>query len=163
MKKKNVLIAAVLTVVVVGSAVLASTDMLQGRFAGKFNPAKIYLYKGKYVSVVTSPVSTVETSEVSSTVTSEVSSKVGTSRVASKVSSKVTSEVPSVVTTPVASAVAVSKEWEEKAMKYEIKQLTASVLKKVASEDYKKNPSNFVISEAQAQQLLDMYQVEKSK
>ena len=163
MKKKNIVIAAVLTIVVVATTVLASTDMLQGRFSSsRFDASKIFLYKGEYVSVVTTPVTSVETSEVTSTVTSDVSSEVtstgGTSTVTSKVPSEVTSTVPSTVTTPVASAVAVSDAWAEKAKKYSIKALTKKILEKAAKEDYKTSPSKYILSEEQVEKILDMYE-----
>jgi hypothetical protein len=104
----------------------------------------------------------VDTSEVTSTVTSDVSSKVtskgGTSKVTSKVSSKVTSKVPSTYTTPVASAVAVSADWAEKAKNYDIKQLTKTILEKAAKEDYKANPSKYILSTSQRMQLINLYQ-----
>ena len=163
MKQKNLLIAAVLTLVVAGTVVLASTDMLQGRFSStRFDASKIFLYKARYVSVVTSPVTSVETSEVTSEVSSEVTSRVtskgGTSNVTSRVPSEVTSKVPSTITTPVASAVAVSDAWAEKAKSYSIRTLTKNVLETAAKEDYKANPSKYILSSEQVKQILDMYE-----
>ncbi len=164
MKKKNLVIASVLAVVLVGTLAFAQTGMLEGRFRlfSKFDPAKIFLYRSRYVSAVASPVTSVVVSEVPSEVVSEVPSKVtskgGTSVVVSKVPSEVTSEVPSTVTTAVASAVAVSDAWAQEAKKYSIKQLTKSVLEKAAKEDYKANPSKYKLTSRQIQQVLDMYE-----
>lgn len=164
MKKKNLIITAVLALIVVGTVALAQTDMLQGRFGlfSKFDPSKIFLYKNRYVSVVVSPVTSVLTSEVTSEVVSDVTSKVGTSKVTSKVPSEVTSEVPSAVTSPVASAVAVSSDWAEKAKKYSIKQLTKTILENTAKEDYRTNPSKYILSDQQIERVLQMYENSKS-
>lgn len=164
MKKKTLLITSILALVVVGTVALAQTDMLQGRFSlfNKFDPLKIFLYKNRYVSVVVSPVTSVLTSEVSSELVSEVTSTVGTSEVTSKVPSEVTSEVPSAVTSPVASAMAVSLEWAEKAKEYSIKQLTKTILENAAKEDYKTNPSKYILSDEQIERILNMYENSKS-
>ncbi len=164
MKKKNLILASVLTLVVVGTFALAQTDMLQGRFASwRTDFSKIYLYKNRFVTLVVSPVTSVETSEVTSDVVSDVTSTVGSSKVTSKVSSKVSSEVASTVTTPVASAVAVAADIAEKAKTKNIKALTKTILESAAKADFKVNPSKYVLTSVQVKQILDLYEKGQTK
>ena len=93
--------------------------------------SKLYLYNGKIVSAVTSPV----TSSVPSAVVSDVTSTGGTSRVATAVTSPVTSSV--------ASAVAVDKKTASKVDALKLKNLTESTLKSLGKKDYKKNSNLF--------------------
>jgi hypothetical protein len=180
-KNKNIVILSILTLVVAGTITVAASDMLQGKFGlpRKIDFSKIYLYKNRFVSVVVSPVTSVETSEVTSEVVSEVTSEVvsevtstvKTSKVTSKVSSEVTSEVTSKVssevtspiTTPVASAVAVSANVTEEAKMKEIKTLTKTILESAAREDYKTNPSKYILTSKQVKQILDLYEKGQSK
>ncbi|MFA4814933.1 MAG: hypothetical protein WC924_03495 [Candidatus Gracilibacteria bacterium] len=165
MKKKNIIIASVLAIVVVGAVAMAQSDMLQGRF-GRWDFAKIYSWRGAYVTLLASPVTSVHTSDVTSHVSSEVSSEVtstvGTSKVASTVTStvtsKVTSKVASGITSAVASAVTVPIDVAEKVRKDSITALTSVILESFAKDAYRRNPSAFILSAEQMGKLLEMYE-----
>lgn len=170
MKKSNKIIIGVIAVVLVASvAVLAGQSKLfQGRMV-KFSKtpitqidySRLYLFKGKIVSAVTSRV----TSPVPSVVVSEVTSPAGTSRVASVVTSPVAS--------PIASAVAVDNTTSSRVDTKKLKELTESTLRSIEKEDYKKNPGlftkkaqedyknnpgKFTLSEREKQTLIDLYE-----
>ncbi len=163
MQKKNKILLATAGVLIVGTVAIASqSGMLAGRF-GVFGP-QLYLYEGKAVSVVTSPVPSVVTSDVSSDVTSlvtsEVTSEGGVSLVTSEVTSSVSSEVPSVVVSPVASGVVVKGPQPGNIGK--LQQLTGKILSEYAKKDFKKNPKKYVLTDMQIEKLLDLYE-ENSK
>jgi len=171
MKKSNKIIIGVIAVVLVASvAVLAGqSELFQGRLKFFKGPSvtqtldysRLFWYKGKIVSAVTSPV----TSPVPSVVVSDVTSPGGTSRVASVVTSPVAS--------PVASAVAVDKSTASKVDTKKLKDLTERTLKSIAEqdysknpksfeqkakEDYSKNPSKFTLSKREKQSMIELYQ-----
>ncbi len=168
MKKNNKIIIGIVAVLVVSSLALASqSELFQGRFFFK-KPAisqidfsKLYSHKGRVVSAVASPM----TSVVPSVVVSEVTSSAGTSRVASVVVSGVTSSV--------ASAVAVDKSTASSIDTKELENLTEKTLRNAAQEDYKKNkkkyesatrtyyknnPGKFTLSEKEKDKLIELYE-----
>lgn len=122
--------------------------------------SRLFLYKNKVVSPVTSAV----TSPVSSVVVSDVTSPGGTSRVASVVTSPVASAVASAVTVEkrIASVVDIKK----------LQNLTEAILRaaekedyrknpekfiSAAQEDYRKNPRKFTLPESAKQKLIELY------
>lgn len=160
MRPKNVfLFTAISLILVVSAFAVSQSSMLQGSFQAlhpRVSPT-IYQYQGQYVTAVASPVTSVVVSEVTSEVVSEVTSQVGTSKVTSKVPSKVTSEVPSTITSPVASAVVVKARIAERLQNTEVKALTKAILIQAAQDDFKANPSKYILTSGQRQRILDLY------
>lgn len=166
-KSTKITIAVIVAVLVVGSLTLASqSGLFQGRLFFKkptitqIDYSKLYLFKNKIVSAVTSPV----TSTVPSVVVSGVTSPGGTSQVASVVVSAVTS--------PVASAVAVDRKTAANVDTKKLKTLTESTLRSIekeeysknkkkyeneAKEEYKRNPGKFTLPEKEKETLIDLY------
>jgi hypothetical protein len=96
---------------------------------------KFFLHKGKIVSLVTSPVSSVVVSNVTSPAA--------------------TSKVPSVVTSPVASPVAVPPNVDTGSAQPPT--LADPFLESAAKEDYKKNPSKFTLPVSEKKRILDLF------
>jgi len=161
MKKTNKVIIGVVSVLLVTSLVvlLGNTELLQGKFSwkSKLDLSKYFQIKGAIVSVVASPVTSILTSEVTSEVPSEVTSSGGVSIVVSEV----TSEVPSAVTSSVASAVTVSKTIANKIDISKLSTLTSSILQTLAQEDYKANPTKYMLSNQEKMRLIELYEKNK--
>lgn len=153
-KNQKILIGIIAIVLVVSVVVLAGkAELFQGRFFG-IAKSKLYLYKNRIISVVTSPVTSVVPSEVTSDVLSEVTSEGGTSLVASKV----TSSVPSAVTSPVASGVAVDAGTASRTNVSKLRELTSKILESIAKDDYRKSPSRFTLSNEEKTKVLKLYE-----
>ena len=177
MKRSKVIVAGVAILAIVAVAVaFAKSDYLQGRLALNqkqkcavvaYDCSKLYMYKSRTVSGVTSPVTSVVSSKVTSKVTSKVISKVtskgGTSKVASKVTSKVASKVASLITSPVTSAVAVNQRDMADVDVSSLKQLTSDLFRSIAKQDYKASPARFVLSQPERQRILNMYKAKSSR
>lgn len=148
-QKEKIIIVIVMIVIVAGVSVLVGrSEILQGRFAPRIKelPERIdysdlYFDRGKIVSAVTSPVTSV--------VESDVTSEGGVSR------------VPSAVTSPVASAVALQPKDAAKVDAKKLPKLTEDLLEKIAQEDYKKNPARFTLSDKEKQKIIELYKKEK--
>ncbi len=147
-KKKTVIWVGVIAVLlVVGLVVSTQTDLMQGFMVKRQSKLvdvqkvpKFFLHKGKIVSLVTSPVSSVVVSNVTSPAA--------------------TSKVPSVVTSPVASAVLVPPNINTGGDKPPT--LTNSFLESAAKEEFKKNPSKFVLPVSEKKRILEMFKQSKT-
>lgn len=145
-KKTVIWVGAIAVLLVVGLVVSSQTDLMQG-FMVKRQPRpvdmqkvpKFFLHKGKIVSIVTSPVSSVVVSNVTSPAA--------------------TSKVPSVVTSPVASSVPVPPSLDTGDNMPPT--LTDPFLESAAKEDFKKNPLKFTLPLSEKKRILEMFKQNK--
>ncbi len=145
-KKTVIWVGAIAVLLVVGLVVSSQTDLMQG-FMVKRQPRpvdmqkvpKFFLHKGKIVSIVTSPVSSVVVSNVTSPAA--------------------TSKVPSVVTSPVASSVPVPPSLDTGDDLPPT--LTFPDLESSAKEEFKKNPSKFTLPLSEKKRILEMFKQNK--